>query len=99
MKIATIPTLATIRSMPTTCCLFSLSLYRMKKSRAVVKLLMVLKELMTAGLIPISLQKYVVSETFIGIISAAIALKSTMRHVKSLRDPSAVKKTELDLFQ
>jgi hypothetical protein len=71
----------------------------MKNSRAVVKLLMVLKELMTAGLIPISLQKYVVSETFIGIISAAIALKSTMTQGKNFRDPSAVKKTELDLFQ
>lgn len=99
MQIATIPTLAIMRSMPTTCCLFSLSLYRMKKSRAVVKLLIVLKELMTAGLIPISLQKYVVSEILIGIIFEAIALKSTMRHVKSLRCPPSVKKTELDLFQ
>ena len=42
----------------------------MKKSTAVVNILIDEKELTTAGLIPIILQKYVFNETLIGIITA-----------------------------
>ena len=50
---ATMTTLRTIKAIPKMFCLISFSLYANQKSRAVIKVDMLVKDCMTAGLIPI----------------------------------------------